>query len=195
MRCSPPIAAGSASARPRFVTRAAAGWLTPPFGVGDLIGLLGWRPPLRSTTRRELMRGAVGDPAPWTRLTGIAPRALGAALAAEPASVQERWFARLYFAKPLMLAVLALYWIATGLVALGPGWEDAVGLVQEAGFAGCRPAGGCGRHRRHRHRRRHRRPAHRQARALGCIGAVDRLPGACHAVAAGRCGPTRWAPC
>ena len=81
------------------------------------------------------MRGGAGDPAPWTRVTGIAPRSLKAALAAEPASVQERWFARLYFVKPLTLAVLALYWIVTGLVALGPGWEDATGLIQEAGFA------------------------------------------------------------
>jgi len=118
----------------RFVT--VPRWLAlVAFRVGDLISLLGWRPPLRSTTRLELMRGGVGDPAPWTRLTGIEPRSLAAALAAEPASVQERWFARLYFAKPLTLAVLALYWIVTGLVALGPGWEDATGLIQEAGFA------------------------------------------------------------
>jgi uncharacterized protein YbjT (DUF2867 family) len=122
---------------PRWLAHAA-------FRVGDLIGLLGWRPPLRSTTRRELARGAVADPAPWTRVTGIAPRALGAALAAEPASVQERWFARLYFAKPLMLGVLALYWVATGLVALGPGWEDAVGLVQDAGFLAAAPLAAAG---------------------------------------------------
>ena len=127
----------------RFVTLPR--WLAhAAFRVGDLIGLLGWRPPLRSTTQRELTRGAVADPAPWTRVTGIEPRALGAALAAEPASVQERWFARLYFAKPLMLGVLALYWIATGLVALGPGWEDAVGLVQDAGFLAAAPLAAAG---------------------------------------------------
>jgi hypothetical protein len=48
--------------------------------------------------------------------------------------VQEQWFARLYFLKPMALAVLALYWVVTGLVALGPGWADAVGLINEAGF-------------------------------------------------------------
>jgi uncharacterized protein YbjT (DUF2867 family) len=117
---------------PRWIT-------TATFRLGDLIGLLGWRPPLRSTTRLELMRGAVGDPAPWMRLTGIEPRSLGAALAAEPASVQERWFARLYFAKPLTAGVLALYWLVTGLVALWPGWEDAVALIQEAGFGAAGP--------------------------------------------------------
>jgi uncharacterized protein YbjT (DUF2867 family) len=127
----------------RFVTLPS--WLAyAAFRVGDLIGLLGWRPPLRSTTRLELTRGAVADPASWTRLTGIEPRALSAALAAEPASVQERWFARLYFAKPLMLGGLALYWVATGLVALGPGWEDAVGLIQDAGFLAAAPLAAAG---------------------------------------------------
>jgi uncharacterized protein YbjT (DUF2867 family) len=104
------------------------------FRLGDLVGLLGWRPPLRTTLRRELARGAVGDPAEWTRLTGIVPRSLEAALAAEPASVQERWFARLYFLKPLTLGILALFWIATGLIALGPGSDTASDLLSEAGF-------------------------------------------------------------
>ncbi len=102
------------------------------FRLGDLAGLLGWRPPLRSTALIELTRGTVGDPGPWMRLTGIAPRTLQAALAAEPASVQERWFAQLYLLKPLLLAVLALYWLATGLIAVGPGWDDAVALIEAA---------------------------------------------------------------
>lgn len=105
------------------------------FGLGDLAGLLGWWPPLRSTLRRELARGGVGDPAEWTRLTGIVPRSLEAALAAEPASVQERWFARLYFLKPLALGILALYWIATGLIALGPGSDAASDLLSEVGLS------------------------------------------------------------
>jgi len=109
------------------------------FRVGDLIGLLGWRPPLRSTVRVEIERGGVGDAGEWTRLTGIVPRTLRAALAAEPASVQERWFAQLYFLKPLALAVLALYWLITGLIALGPGAEPAAALLQDAGVAAAGP--------------------------------------------------------
>jgi uncharacterized protein YbjT (DUF2867 family) len=127
----------------RFAT--VPGWLVgAACRLGDLIGLLGWRPSLRSTTRRELMRGAVGNPAPWMRLTGIEPCALSAALAAEPASVQERWFAQLFFAKPLTLGVLSVYWLATGLVALGPGSEDAVGLIQEAGLSIAAPLAAAG---------------------------------------------------
>ncbi len=143
MRCSPPIAAGSASAS-RASCPCRAGRSHAAFRIGDLIGLLGWRPPLRSTTRAEIGRGAIGDPGPWQRLTGIAPRTLGAALAAEPASVQERWFARLYFLKPVMLAALSLYWIVTGLMTLGPGWEEGVDLIERARLAAAAPLAAAG---------------------------------------------------
>jgi uncharacterized protein YbjT (DUF2867 family) len=102
------------------------------FRLGDLAGLLGWRAPVRTTALSELTRGVTADPAPWMALTGIVPRSLADALSAEPASVQERWFARIYFLKPAAIAALALYWITTGLVALGPGWIDAVALVEAA---------------------------------------------------------------
>ena len=96
--------------------------------------------------------------------------------------------------KPLTLAVLALYWIVTGLVALGPGWEDGTGLIQEAGFAIAAPLAAAERHRRHRDRRRHRRQAHRKARAPGRPGAVARLRRAWHAAAAGAVGRPARAP-
>jgi hypothetical protein len=77
--------------------------------------------------------GATGDQAEWTRLTGIAPRSLPAALAAEPACVQERWFAGLYLLKPVLFTVLSLFWIGTGLISLGPGWEAGVSYMQAGG--------------------------------------------------------------
>ena len=88
---------------------------------------------MRSTARREVARGAVGDPDEWTRVTSIEPRSLGEALAAEPASVQERWFAGLYFLKAVLFVVLPLFWIATGLISIGPGYEASVALMREAG--------------------------------------------------------------
>ena len=54
-------------------------------------------------------------------------------MAAEPASVQERWFARLYLLKPLVFAVFSLFWIATGVISLGPGWEVGMSLMREGG--------------------------------------------------------------
>lgn len=85
---------------------------------GDLLGRLGWRPPLRSTSLVELARGVRGDPEPWARATGRRVPALAEALAAMPATVQERWFGRLWLLRPALVAVLAAFWAASGVVAL-----------------------------------------------------------------------------
>src|SRR5205823_9534566 len=82
--------------------------------------------------RRALI---IGDPSQWVQLTGIQPRDLQTALLAEPASVQERWFARLYLLKPLVFALFSVFWIASGAVSLGPGFETGVQLMQTAGSA------------------------------------------------------------
>jgi uncharacterized protein YbjT (DUF2867 family) len=103
------------------------------YRLGDIAGWLDWRPPLRSTTGREILRGATGDADTLRTLSGVAPRDVEAALAADPASVQERWFARLYLLKALIFVVFALFWISTGLVALGPGWEIGMDLMREGG--------------------------------------------------------------
>jgi uncharacterized protein YbjT (DUF2867 family) len=111
----------------------------PPFlaklayAAGDVAAQLGWRPPIRSTARIEMARGATGDPAAWTAVTGIVPRAPKSALQASPASVQERWFAALYFIKPLAFTVFPLFWIATGIISLGPGYEIGKNLMLEGG--------------------------------------------------------------
>lgn len=103
------------------------------FLMGDLAGLLGWRPPVRSTARREIVRGAVGDPEPWSRMTSIVPRTLSAALSAEPISVQERWFAPMYLLKPLIFVIFAGFWIVTGILSVGPSYELGVALMLEGG--------------------------------------------------------------
>jgi uncharacterized protein YbjT (DUF2867 family) len=109
------------------------------FYLGDTVSLLGWRPPMRSTARAEIARGLIGDASEWVRLTGIKPRDIETALAAEPASVQERWFAWLYLLKPVVFALLSLFWIVTGLTSLGSGFGIGKHLMEEAGageFAG-----------------------------------------------------------
>lgn len=107
--------------------------LAGAYKAGDLIAKLGWRPPIRSTARREIVRGAIGDPAEWKQATGIEPKSLQAALAAEPASVQERWFARLYLLKPLAIGGFALFWLLTGIISLGPGYQLAADYMRLAG--------------------------------------------------------------
>jgi len=109
-------------------------WLASAiYGVGDLLGWLGWRPPIRGTARREAARATVADPSEWRRITGIEPRDLPTALAAEPASVQEHWFAQLYLIKPIVLGSLSLFWLFTGLIALGPGFSMGRTLLENAG--------------------------------------------------------------
>ncbi|MGF7159913.1 uncharacterized protein YbjT (DUF2867 family) [Rhodoligotrophos appendicifer] len=103
------------------------------FRLGDFAGLLGWRPPIRSTAQKEMARGAVGDPSAWIKATGITPIALDAALVAEPAAVQERWFAVLYVLKPVLFTVFSLFWIITGLLSIGPGYQIGVAMMEEGG--------------------------------------------------------------
>lgn len=104
------------------------------YRAGDVAQMLGWATPVNSTAQAEMRRGATGDPEPWRQATGIVPRDLAAALASEPASVQERWFARLYALKPLIFGVFGLFWIVTGIISLGPGWEIGMSYVREGGL-------------------------------------------------------------
>lgn len=112
------------------------GWMSAAvYRLGDLIALLGWRPPVRMTAQLEMTRGARGDPSAMLKVTGLRPRALEDELRREPASVQERWFARLYLLKPLVIGVSSLFWVGTGLVSLGPGWERGITLVMDGGVS------------------------------------------------------------
>lgn len=113
---------------------AAPAWLMGlAYRAGDALAWLGWRPPIRSTPGKEIRRGAIGDNREWRRATGIEPQSLADALAANPASVQERWFARLYLLKPLVLGTFALFWLLTGLISLGPGYERATRYMLAGG--------------------------------------------------------------
>jgi uncharacterized protein YbjT (DUF2867 family) len=112
-------------------------WLeTVSFRFGDLMGRLGWRTAIRSNAGQELLHGEIGDHTQWRQVTGIVPRDIERVLSMEPASVQERWFARLYLLRPWMFAICALFWISTGVIALGPGWQHGIGLMNEGGVFG-----------------------------------------------------------
>lgn len=87
--------------------------------AGDLLGQLGWRPPMRTTALLALEASVTGDPSAWKAVTGRPLRPLEATLRRLPASVQERWFARLWLLKPLIICTLSAFWLVSGLVALG----------------------------------------------------------------------------
>jgi uncharacterized protein YbjT (DUF2867 family) len=99
---------------PRWIMR-------PALWLGDLAGWLGSPSGLRSTALTQLGKVGIADPAPFATATGIEPRALDAMLAARPATLQDRLHARSFFLLPLTQIVIALFWIATGVIALFPG--------------------------------------------------------------------------
>lgn len=102
--------------------------------AGDAAARLGWSPPIRSTALAEMRRGVAGDPSGWIAATGIEPRSLAQALRSLPATVQERWFAKLYLLKPLVIGGLALFWIVSGVVALTVAFDAASAILAARGF-------------------------------------------------------------
>lgn len=129
--------------------RLVRGWLalpaapapTLPAGLGTLIsavadalGWLGWRSPLRSTSMRVLRDGVTGDARAAEAALGRPLKPLPQTLAALPAGVQERWFARMWLLKAPVLAVLGGFWIASGVITvLDPRAAVMAGAAQ--GFA------------------------------------------------------------
>jgi uncharacterized protein YbjT (DUF2867 family) len=101
--------------------------------AADVLGHLGWRSPARTTAVRQLAAGVIGAPAPWIAATGIEPKSLADILAQQPSSIADRWFARLFLLKPLAITSLALFWIATGIITMGPGSAVALGHLKTAG--------------------------------------------------------------
>jgi uncharacterized protein YbjT (DUF2867 family) len=112
------------------------GWsLWPGTVVGDLVALLGWKPPIRSTAMAEMRRGVVGHPQSWMVATGIVPRSAQQAVAATPATVQEKWFARFYLLKALALVTLVIFWSLSGLIALTVAFAAARQTLLDHGFS------------------------------------------------------------
>ena len=103
--------------------------------AADGAGWAGWRSPMRSTAMAQARDGVTGTVGACERLLGVRPKSLAETLEAWPAGVQERWFARLYFVKPLALAVLALFWLVSGLIGLAR-IGDAAAVLTLAGWSG-----------------------------------------------------------
>ncbi|MEH0198049.1 SDR family oxidoreductase [Caulobacter sp. CCNWLY153] len=102
-----------------------------PARAADALALLGWRSPMRSAALQQLRLGVAGEAAHAARL-GLVPRSLDQILAAMPSSVQERWFAKAWLAKPLILATLCAFWLVSGLIGLTVSRQAAVALLTSA---------------------------------------------------------------
>ena len=102
--------------------------------AGDLANHLGWMPPMRSTAIAELRRGVTGDPASWMAATGIVPKTLAQAIGARAATIQDKWFARLFLVKALVIASLAVFWTVSGFISLFVSYRAAAGILSSHGF-------------------------------------------------------------
>jgi uncharacterized protein YbjT (DUF2867 family) len=102
--------------------------------LGDLANRLGWMPPMRTTAIAELRRGVSGDPAEWIAATGIVPRRIEQTAGKRPATIQDKWFARLFPIKALIIASLVLFWVVSGFIALVVSYDAAEGILRDRGF-------------------------------------------------------------
>jgi uncharacterized protein YbjT (DUF2867 family) len=102
--------------------------------LGDLMGWLGWMPPMRSTAIAELRRGVTGDPLAWMLATGIVPKTPAQAVGRRSATIQDKWFARLFLIKALVIASLVVFWIASGFIALVVSYDAAAAILASHAF-------------------------------------------------------------
>lgn len=119
--------------RPVRTVRLPLGVARVTAAVSDALAFLGWRSPMRTAALEQLRMGVRGRAEDAARL-GVAPRSLDALLAAAPSGVQERWFARIYFAKPAILICLFAFWLLSGLIGLTVGLRDAIAILTASGM-------------------------------------------------------------
>ncbi|MEX0302724.1 MAG: SDR family oxidoreductase [Leisingera sp.] len=106
-------------------------WLLPAVAAcADGLGRLGWRSPLRSTAIAEIRAGVRGDPEPYRQAAGQGLASLPEILRQLPSGRAERLDARMALLMPVAVAVLSLFWLASGFIGL---WQlDAAADVLRA---------------------------------------------------------------
>jgi uncharacterized protein YbjT (DUF2867 family) len=102
--------------------------------LGDLATFLGWKSPMRSTAIAELRRGVTGNPSAWMAATGIVPADPSQPAIMGAATIQDKWFARLYLIKALIVASLVMFWTVSGLIALFVSYEAAARILSSHAF-------------------------------------------------------------
>ena len=105
--------------------------------AGDLSAWLGWSPPMRTTAIAELRRGVDrrSGAAGWPRPASCRARSISV-LRERPATIENRWFARLYLLKALIVVTLAVFWCVSGLIAITVAYRDALDMMTRFGFPG-----------------------------------------------------------
>ena len=122
--------------RPAPVVRVPRALAAPALAIGDLLGRLGWSSPIRTTAIKQMDHDVSGHDSGWAERLGVSSRGFSRFLAETPASVQDVWHARLWFVRPVAIVTLGLFWLVTGLISFGPGWNGAVAILHEGGYGG-----------------------------------------------------------
>lgn len=111
-------------------------WLArPAFWFGDALGWLGVRTSMRTNSLKQLDYDVAGEPEEWLASTRVQPQSLQAFLDGNPAGQADKWQARLGFTRPLARAVMGVFWVASGLIALTTGYAGALERLAEGGFS------------------------------------------------------------
>ena len=114
-------------------------FLSIPLGLMRVVAKLGdatGAGPISSNSLAQLIAGNAGDGERFAAAIGFKPMAMASLLAQEPAEVQDRWHARLFFLAPLLKLVLALMWLVSGLVGFFTGPRLATAALAAAGLGG-----------------------------------------------------------
>ena len=126
-RQPPPLARSSTGSRRQSAgLRCQCRFMRRPTSSGISAGV-------RRCDPRLWSRPQVASPV-TTRQRNVRLATLDETLAANPAGVQDLWFARLYLLKPVIYATLCLFWILSGLIALAR-FDVSAGLLTAAGVA------------------------------------------------------------
>ena len=120
--------------KPAPVVRVPRALAAPALAIGDLLGRLGWSSPIRTTAIRQMDHDVAGRDSGWAQALDVRSRGFTDFLAQTPASVQDVWHARLWFVRPVAILTLGLFWLITGLISFGPGWNGALAILHEGGY-------------------------------------------------------------
>ncbi len=101
--------------------------------VADLLGLLGWRSPLRTTAMTVMAQGVTGDPVPFRTASGRSVVPLDKIYQNLACTREHRLAARMALFLPLVLAMLCLFWVMSGLFGL-IGLSEATQVLTQVGW-------------------------------------------------------------
>ena len=90
--------------------------------------------PVSRTSVAQLAHGVEADEAALTQRLGFTPDGVSTFVTARPAGTQDLWHARLYLLRPVLRLVLALLWLASGLIGLFLPSAAFLPLVADSGL-------------------------------------------------------------